>query len=103
MQSRLTRAGYLHLNWSAARVREYTTSGSAYASTTTWVFIPGPGKSALFWHSASTGKSRPETAIAFLPRSRRLAAATWNSEHGRVDITTDRTLSSGDVADLAPW
>ncbi len=98
MQSRLTQAGYLHLNWSAARVWEYATSGSAYASTTTWVFIPGPGKSALFWHSASADNSRPETAIAFLPRSRRLAWATWNSEQGRVDVNTDRTLSSEDVA-----
>src|ERR1022692_116889 len=98
MQSRLTQAGYLHLNWSAARVWEYATSGSAYASTTTWVFIPGPGKSALFWHSASADNSRPETAIAFLPRSRRLAWATWNSEQGRVDVNIDRTLSSEDVA-----
>ena len=98
MQSRLTRAGYRNLNWSAARVWEYAGSGSAHASTTTWAFIPGPGESALFWHSASADKSRPETAIAFLPRSRHLAWATWNSEHGRVDINTDRTLSSEDVA-----
>lgn len=100
MQSRLTRAGYQHLNWSAARVWEYAISRSAYASTTAWVLIPGPGDSALFWHSASADQSRPEAAIAFLPRSRQLAWAIWNSEHGRVDINTDRTLSPEDVAGL---